>query len=112
MRVCIGHARLDHLTTFNSCVEVSMMKEVHASERISKKRNAAGALAEVDEKSPCEKKIVDCLEYAKLFKIKGSENKKIICNNNDKLIWTIEKKYTYQNKISNLLNCNLNNCAT
>ena len=46
IRVAIGHGRLDHITTFNACTEVNMMKEVKISERSSKRRNAAGALIE------------------------------------------------------------------
>lgn len=42
--VAIGHARLDHITTFNACVEVSMMKEAKTNLRAAKRRNAAGAI--------------------------------------------------------------------
>ena len=53
-----------------------MMKEVKASERSLKKRNAAGANAEIENESNNNSNYDNCLEYAtKLKKIASKEKK-------------------------------------
>ena len=89
IRVAIGHARLDHCTTFNACVEVNMIKEVKASERSLKKRNAAGAHAEIENDSNNNYNYDNCIEYATKFKKNSFERKKIIYNNSNKFSWTL-----------------------
>ena len=89
IRVAIGHARLDHSTTFNACTEVNMMKEVKASERSLKKRNAAGALDEIKENLDINASQDNCLEYASKCKKSSLDRKKIIYNNLNNFNWSL-----------------------
>lgn len=89
IRVAIGHARLDHSTTFNACSEVNMMKEVKASERSLKKRNAAGALDEIKENLDINASHDNCLDYASNCKKSSSDRKKNIYNNLNNFNWSL-----------------------
>ena len=77
IRLAIGHARLDHITTYNAIVEVSAIKETKASTRSMQKRNAAGAM---EEYKPDD--VENCVEYAS-SRIKESLNRRHLYYNED-----------------------------
>ena len=85
IRLAIGHARLDHITTYNAVVEVNAIKETKASTRSMQKRNAAGAVEECklnDEEN--------CVEYASDCK-KESLNRRLLYYNKDNPFkWSIQ----------------------
>ena len=87
IRVAIGHARLDHCTTFNACTEVNMMK---ASERALNKRNAASAITENEENLDSNASNDNCLEYASKWKKKSLDRKNNIYSNSNKLSWSLQ----------------------
>ena len=63
IRLAIGHARLDHVSTFNAIVEVNMIKEVKSNIRVAKKGNAGGCISEIAFNNDNAES--DCIEYAK-----------------------------------------------
>ncbi len=89
IRVAIGHARLDHSTTFNACIQVNMMKEVKVSERATKKRNAAGANNDVEELSVVNASTDDSISYAANWRKNNAVRKNLIYNNSNRIIWTL-----------------------
>ena len=75
IRVAIGHGRLDHITTFNACTEVNMIKEVKISERSLKRRNAAGAQIEILYSNKDCLSYDDSIEYASNCRKNGFKNR-------------------------------------
>ena len=100
IRVAIGHARLDHITTFNACVEVNMMKEVKTNIRAAKKRNAAGANDDVDDIPLNVVDPNDCIEYAAKYRKQTLEKKGKKYNPSKAFAWKIENGFV---KCSNIL---------
>jgi hypothetical protein len=91
IRVAIGHARLDHITTFNATVEVNMMKEVKVTERTAKRRNAAGALNEQDATAISPPIDENCFEYTNKSKLESLARRN--------LSYTKPKSFVIQNGI-------------
>ena len=89
IRVAIGHGRLDHITTFNACTEVNMIKEIKISERSSKRRNAAGGQIEKINSNKDYLSYDDSIEYASKCRKKSFKNRSVIHENSNKLIWKI-----------------------
>lgn len=87
IRLAIGHARLDHISTFNAIVEVNMIKEVKTNMRVAKKRNAGGCISEIVSNSDSVEN--DCIEYAKHFRDKSASYKTTIYKKNKPYKWVI-----------------------
>jgi hypothetical protein len=89
IRVAIGHGRLDHITTFNACTEVNMIKEVKISERSLKRRNAAGAQIEILNSNKDCLSYDDSIEYASNCRKNSFKNRIQMYGNSKKLIWKV-----------------------
>ena len=86
IRLAIGHGRLDHRTTSAAITKVNMVKEIKASVRSSKKRNASGQLVantviDVDE---------HCTEYASNLISNAIKAQSMIIDEKCSYIWRIE----------------------
>ena len=86
IRLATGHARLDHISTFNAIVEVNMIKEVKPNMRAAKKRNAGGCPEITSHDNSIED---NCIEYAKKFREESAAYKTSIYKSNKPYSWVL-----------------------
>ena len=86
IRLATGHARLDHISTYNAIVEVNMIKEVKSHVRAAKKRNAGGCPEITSHDDSVED---NCIEYAKKFREESAVFKASIYKKNKPYSWVL-----------------------